>query len=170
MSLGKCKLIQQWDITWFTAWPLLGTSIPSIVAVICRSLCSLCCVNPERTKVVADLGCTNSNQGSTTTGGCTQPTQWAYREYPAWVIGRLCPCTLHDTHHIRWLYPVWEIQQLYLIPRNKHREVATLRRQRNMDQMKEQNKTPEKIKQRVQNTGYKDAQWTDLNIMKKSSH
>ena len=37
-----------------------------------------------------------------------------------------------------------ESKQLYLIHRNKHREATKLRRQRNMAQMKEQNKTPEK--------------------------
>ena len=37
-----------------------------------------------------------------------------------------------------------ESKQLYLIHRNKLREAAKLRRQRNMAEMKEQNKTPEK--------------------------
>ena len=37
-----------------------------------------------------------------------------------------------------------ESKQLYLIHRNKHREAAKLRRQRNMAQMKEQIKIPEK--------------------------
>ena len=37
-----------------------------------------------------------------------------------------------------------ESKQLYLIHRNKHREAAKKRRQRNMAQMKEQIKTPEK--------------------------
>ena len=51
-----------------------------------------------------------------------------------------------------------------LIHRNKHREAAKMRRQRNTAQMKEQMKTPEKelnemeikqsIRDRVQNTGY----------------
>ena len=36
------------------------------------------------------------------------------------------------------------MKQLYLIHRNKHRKAAKMRRQRNMDQMKEENKTPEK--------------------------
>ena len=35
-------------------------------------------------------------------------------------------------------------KQLYLIHRNKHREAVKMRRQRNMAQMKEQIKTPEK--------------------------
>ena len=38
-----------------------------------------------------------------------------------------------------------ESNQLYLIYRNKHREAAKLRRQRNMAQMKEQNKNPEEL-------------------------
>ena len=60
-----------------------------------------------------------------------------------------------------------ETKKLYQIHRNKHREAAKMRRQRNMAQMKEQIKTPEKelntmeikqsIRDRVQNTGYKDA-------------
>ena len=37
-----------------------------------------------------------------------------------------------------------ESKQLYLIHRNKHREAAKLKRHRNMAQMKEQIKTPEK--------------------------
>ena len=37
-----------------------------------------------------------------------------------------------------------ESKQLYLIHRNKHREAAKLRRQRNMVQIKEQKKTSEK--------------------------
>ena len=35
-------------------------------------------------------------------------------------------------------------KQLYLVHRNKHREAAKLRSQRNLAQMKEQIKTPEK--------------------------
>ena len=43
-----------------------------------------------------------SNQGSTTRGGCTQPTWRVHLEYPAWVIGELCDwMTLHDTYYIR---------------------------------------------------------------------
>ena len=63
-----------------------------------------------------------------------------------------------------------ESKQLYLIYRNKQREAAKTRRQRNMAQMKGQIKTPEKELNemeisnlsdgRVQNTGYKDAQGT----------
>ena len=38
----------------------------------------------------------------------------------------------------------WKIQKIYLIHRNKHREAAKIGRQRNMSQMKEQEKSPEK--------------------------
>ena len=41
-------------------------------------------------------------------------------------------------------YQDTESKQLYLIHKNKHREAAKTRRQRNMAQMKEQIKTPEK--------------------------
>ena len=41
-------------------------------------------------------------------------------------------------------YQDTEAKQLYLVHRNKHRKAAKTRRQRNMAQMKEQIKTPEK--------------------------
>ena len=64
-------------------------------------------------------------------------------------------------HTQKWVAPLWQApkvppilteqvhqerasNQLYLIHRNKHREDAKLRRQRNMAQLKEQNKTVEK--------------------------
>ena len=59
-----------------------------------------------------------------------------------------------------------ESNQIYPIHRNKHREAAKLKRQRNMAQMKEQIKNAEKEQQnrdsqpgrcRVSNTGDKDA-------------
>ena len=42
----------------------------------------------------------NSNQGSTTRRECTQPTQRAHLEYPAWVIGEAVPLdpTGHPQH------------------------------------------------------------------------
>ena len=46
--------------------------------------------DPRQTQVMADLGHANSNQGSTITGGCTQPTWWAHIQYPAWAIGGGC--------------------------------------------------------------------------------
>ena len=71
---------------------------PAQVAAICRSFCSLCCVTPDGTQVVTDLGCANSNQGSTTTGRCSQPAWRAHLEYPAWVIGEDVP--LDPTGHL----------------------------------------------------------------------
>ena len=51
---------------------------------------------------------------------------------------------LQDTYFIRPYYQARESEQLYLIHRKKHREAAKMRRQRNMAQMKEKIKTPEK--------------------------
>ena len=65
-------------------------------------------------------------------------------EYPAWVMGRLCHQTQQDTYYIWPCYQDTESKQLYLIHRDKHREAAKMRRQRNMAQMKEQIKTPQK--------------------------
>ena len=47
-------------------------------------------------------------------------------------------------NYIRPHYQDTESKQLYLVHRNKHREAVKMRRQRNMAQMKEQIKTPEK--------------------------
>ena len=44
--------------------------------------------------------------------------------------------TLQDTYYIRPHYQDTESKQLYLIHRNKQREVAKMRRQRNMVQIK----------------------------------
>ena len=55
---------------------------------------------------------------------------------------RLCHWTQQDTYYIRPHYQDTE-SNLYLTHRNKHREAAKMR-QRNMVQMKEQIKTPEK--------------------------
>ena len=56
----------------------------------------------------------------------------------------LCHWTLQNTYYVRPHYQDTESNQLYLIHRNKHKEAAKMRRQRNMAQMKEQIKTPEK--------------------------
>ena len=58
--------------------------------------------------------------------------------------GGLCHWTIQDTYYLRPHYKDTESKQLYLIYRNKHREAAKMRRQRNMAQMKEHIKTPEK--------------------------
>ena len=57
-----------------------------------------------------------------------------------------------------------EAKQLYLIHRNKHREVAKARRQRNMAQMKEQIKTPEKGLQEMEISNLSDAEFKILVI------
>ena len=51
---------------------------------------------------------------------------------------------LQDTYYIRPHYHDMLSKQLYLIHRNKHKEAAKTRRHRNVAQMKEQSKTPEK--------------------------
>ena len=64
----------------------------------------------------------------------------------AWLrrLGKLSHWSLQDTYYISPHHKDTESQQLYLIHRNKHREAAKMRRQRNMAQMNEQTKTPEK--------------------------
>ena len=57
-----------------------------------------------------------------------------------------------------------ESKQLYLIHRNTHREAAKMRRQRNMAQMKEQNKTPEKELNKVGTSNVLDAEFKTLVI------
>ena len=54
--------------------------------------------------------------------------------------------------------------ELYLIHRNKHREAAKTSRQRNMVQMKEQIKTPEKELNEVEINHLLDAELTTLVI------
>ena len=63
-----------------------------------------------------------------------------YLKYPAWVIGE----AVQATYYIRARCQDMESKKLYLTHRNKHREAAKTRRQRNMAQMKEQIKTVEK--------------------------
>ena len=57
-----------------------------------------------------------------------------------------------------------ESKQLYLIHRNKHREAAKMRRKRNMAQMKEQVKTPEKEPNKMQISNLSDAEFKTLVI------
>ena len=54
-----------------------------------------------------------------------------------------------------------ESKQIYLIHRNKHREAVT-RRQRNMDQMKEQIKTPEKELNKMEISNLSDTDFKTL--------
>ena len=70
--------------------------------------------------------------------------QRAHLEYPAWEIEEMGHWTLQDAYYNWPHYQDTESKQLYLTHRNKHREGVKTRRQRNMAQMKEQNKTPEK--------------------------
>ena len=57
-----------------------------------------------------------------------------------------------------------ESKQLYLIYRNKHRVAAKLRIQRNMAQMKEQNKTPEKELNKMEITNLSGTEFKTLVI------
>ena len=79
-------------------------------------------------------------------------------------MGRLCHWTLQDTYYIRPCYQDLESKQLYLIHRNKHREAATIRRQKNMTQMKEKIKTPEKELNEIEISYLSDAEFKALVI------
>ena len=57
-----------------------------------------------------------------------------------------------------------ESQQLYLVHRNKHRETTKKKRQRNMAQMKEKIKTPEKSLNKMEMSNLSDAQLKTLVI------
>ena len=52
-----------------------------------------------------------------------------------------------------------ESKQLYLIHRNKHRQAANTRRQRNMAQRKEQTKTPDKELNEMEVSSLSDAEF-----------
>ena len=54
--------------------------------------------------------------------------------------------------------------QLYLIHSNKHSEAAKMRRQRNMAQLKEQNKRPEKELNKMEIRNLSDAEFKTLVI------
>ena len=106
----------------------------------------------------------NSNQSSTTRGGCTQLTQTAHIKYPAWVIEEAVRWTLQDTYYIRPHYQGRESKQLYLIHRNKHREDAKMSRQRNVAQLKEPIKTPENDLNKMEISNLSDAEFKTLLI------
>ena len=57
-----------------------------------------------------------------------------------------------------------ESKQLYLAHRNKHREAAKMRRQRNTAQMREQIKTPEKDLNKMEISNLSDAEFKTLVI------
>ena len=61
-------------------------------------------------------------------------------------------------------YQNMESKQVYLICRNKQREAAKVRRQRNMTQVKEQIKTPEKELNEVEISSLSDAEFKTLVI------
>ena len=56
------------------------------------------------------------------------------------------------------------LKQIYLIHRNKHRKAAKMRRQRNMAQMKEQIKIPEKELNKMEISSIPDAEFKTLVI------
>ena len=70
-----------------------------------------------------------------------QPIQGMPLECPALVARASGP---HRTSYTRPLLQDWRRQLFGPIHRNKHRELLKMRRQRNMSQMKEQDKTSEK--------------------------
>ena len=57
-----------------------------------------------------------------------------------------------------------ESKQLYLIHRNKHRGAAKMRRERNVTQMKEQIRTPEKKLNEMEISNLSDAEFKTLFI------
>ena len=57
-----------------------------------------------------------------------------------------------------------ESKQLYLMDRNKHREAAKTRRQRNMGPMKKQIKTPQEQLNEVEISNLSDAEFKTLFI------
>ena len=69
---------------------------------------------------------------------------------------------LDPTGHLVHYYQDIESKQLYLIYRNKHREAAKTRRQRNMAQMKEQIKTPEKEINKMEISNLSDVEFKTL--------
>ena len=78
------------------------------------------------------------------------------------MIGEAVPLDPQDTYYIRPYYQDMESKQLYLICRNKHRESADMRKQRNMAQMKGQIKTPEKELNKMETSNLSDAEFKTL--------
>ena len=76
----------------------------------------------------------------------------------------MCHRNLQDTNDIRPHYQDTESKQLYLIHRNKHREAAKMRRQRNMAQMKEQIKFPNKELNKMEIINLSDSEFKTLVI------
>ena len=67
-------------------------------------------------------------------------------------------------YYIRTRYQDMESKQLYIIHRNKHRQATKMKRQRNMAQMKEQIKTPEKELNKLGISNLSDAEFKTLVI------
>ena len=65
----------------------------------------------------------------------------------------------YRTYYIRPHYQEGESKQLYPIHKNKHREAAKMRRQRNMAQMKAQIKIPEKELNEMEISSLLDAEF-----------
>ena len=63
---------------------------------------------------------------------------------PDWWPGGLCHWAPQDTFYIGPLFQDQETEPIYVINRNKHRELGKMRRQRNTFQTKEQDETSEK--------------------------
>ena len=76
----------------------------------------------------------------------------------------MCHWTLQDTYYIKPHYQDSESKQFYLIHRNKHREAAKMRTQRNMAKMKEQIKTPGKELNEMEISNLSDAEFKTLVI------
>ena len=83
-------------------------------------------------------------------------------ESPAGVTGDAV--TLQDTYDISPHCQDTESSQLYLIHRNKHRESAKMRKQRNMAQMREEIKTPGKDLNKMKISNLSDAEFKTLVI------
>ena len=83
-----------------------------------------------------------------------------------WVIREAGPLDpTGDLLYIRpTIYQGQEMEQLYLIHRNKYREVAKMRKQRNMSPMTEQNKTLEKALNKMETSNVLDEEFKTLII------
>ena len=79
-------------------------------------------------------------------------------------MGRLCHWTIQNIYYIKPHYQDTESKQLYLICRNKHRGAAKTKRQRNMAQMNEQIKTPDKEPNEMEISNLSDAEFKILVI------
>ena len=81
-----------------------------------------------------------------------------------------CATGPYRTYYIRPHYQDTESKQLYLIHRNKHREAAKMRRQRNMAQVKGQIKTPEKEVNEMEISNISDTEFKTLIIRMLKGH